>query len=156
MAVKYVFQMVIRHTNTFHSKALQNLPKLGFLVWKQTIWQPWWTRCRCTLFSWIFNYSSNIFLTVQNLRVASPVPLISVSWSLRRGCSQTGFGMKLRKLTVFSHPSYFEASWLTPPAKVRDVGSSCLQIQFCCVSIAKLFIVILTFLSFPYVQNHHN
>jgi hypothetical protein len=26
---------------SFQSKALQNLPKLGFLVWKETIWQPW-------------------------------------------------------------------------------------------------------------------
>jgi hypothetical protein len=38
-----MFQMVIKYTNIFHSKALQNLPKLGFLVWKQTIWQP----CSC-------------------------------------------------------------------------------------------------------------
>jgi hypothetical protein len=28
------------YTKIFHSKTLQNLPKLGFLVWKQTIWQP--------------------------------------------------------------------------------------------------------------------
>jgi hypothetical protein len=34
-------QMVIKYTNTFHSKYLQNLPKSGFLVSKQTIWQPW-------------------------------------------------------------------------------------------------------------------
>jgi hypothetical protein len=32
---------VIKYINIFRSKALQNLPKLGFLVWKQTIWQPW-------------------------------------------------------------------------------------------------------------------
>jgi hypothetical protein len=35
-----IFQMVIKYNNSFHSKALQILPKLGFLVWKQTIWQP--------------------------------------------------------------------------------------------------------------------
>jgi hypothetical protein len=33
--------MVIKDTKSFYSKTLQNLPKLGFLVWKQTIWQPW-------------------------------------------------------------------------------------------------------------------
>jgi hypothetical protein len=33
--------MVIKYTNIYHSKAIQNLPKLGFLVWKQNIWQPW-------------------------------------------------------------------------------------------------------------------
>jgi hypothetical protein len=27
-----IFQMVIKYTKIFHSKALQNLPKLGFLV----------------------------------------------------------------------------------------------------------------------------
>jgi hypothetical protein len=32
MAKKYII--------IFQSEALQNLPKLGFLVWKQTIWQP--------------------------------------------------------------------------------------------------------------------
>jgi hypothetical protein len=33
--------MVIKCNNIFYSKALQILPKLGFLVRKQTIWQPW-------------------------------------------------------------------------------------------------------------------
>jgi hypothetical protein len=33
-------QMVIKYTKIFHCKTIQNLPKLGFLVWKQTIWQP--------------------------------------------------------------------------------------------------------------------
>jgi hypothetical protein len=33
--------MVIKYTEIFRSKALQNLPKLEFLVLKQTIWQPW-------------------------------------------------------------------------------------------------------------------
>jgi hypothetical protein len=30
----------IKNTNIFLCKALQNLPKFGLLVWKQTIWQP--------------------------------------------------------------------------------------------------------------------
>jgi hypothetical protein len=37
--------MAIKHFNIFPSKALKTLPKLGFLVRKQTIWQPrsaWW------------------------------------------------------------------------------------------------------------------
>jgi hypothetical protein len=33
--------MAIKYTNSVDFKALQNLPKLGFLVWKYTIWQPW-------------------------------------------------------------------------------------------------------------------
>jgi hypothetical protein len=32
--------MVIKYINILQSKALQNLPKLGFLVIKETIWQP--------------------------------------------------------------------------------------------------------------------
>jgi hypothetical protein len=35
-----IFRMAIEYTNLSHSKTLQNLPKLGFLVLKYTIWQP--------------------------------------------------------------------------------------------------------------------
>jgi hypothetical protein len=35
-----IFQMAIKYINIFQSKAIQNLPKSGILVWKQTIWQP--------------------------------------------------------------------------------------------------------------------
>jgi hypothetical protein len=39
---KCMYQMVITLKNIFQSKAFQNLPKyLGYLVCKQTIWQPW-------------------------------------------------------------------------------------------------------------------
>jgi hypothetical protein len=34
-------QVSIKYTNIFKCKTLQNLPKFGFLVCKQTIWQPW-------------------------------------------------------------------------------------------------------------------
>jgi hypothetical protein len=40
-------QVSIKYTNIFHCKTLQNLPKFGFLVLKQTIWQPWLQRLRC-------------------------------------------------------------------------------------------------------------
>jgi hypothetical protein len=34
-------EMIIKYTKMiFHSKTHENLPKLGFLVLKQTIWQP--------------------------------------------------------------------------------------------------------------------
>jgi hypothetical protein len=33
-------QVSLKYTIIFHCKTLQNLPKFGFLVWKQTIWQP--------------------------------------------------------------------------------------------------------------------
>jgi hypothetical protein len=35
-----IFQIAINYINIFQSRALQNLPKVGFLVWKETIWQP--------------------------------------------------------------------------------------------------------------------
>jgi hypothetical protein len=34
-------QVSIKYTNIFNCKTLKNFPKLGFLVWNQTIWQPW-------------------------------------------------------------------------------------------------------------------
>jgi hypothetical protein len=40
--------MALKYTNIFHRKTVQNLPKLVFWVWKQTIWQP---RCGAVLFS---------------------------------------------------------------------------------------------------------
>jgi hypothetical protein len=39
MSVK-TFQMAIKYISISQSRALQNLPKLGFLVLKETIWQP--------------------------------------------------------------------------------------------------------------------
>jgi hypothetical protein len=33
--------MAIAYFNLLHSEASPNLPKLGFLVWKVAIWQPW-------------------------------------------------------------------------------------------------------------------
>jgi hypothetical protein len=36
-----MYQMVLNYTNIFHCNALQNTPKLGVLVWKYKIWQPW-------------------------------------------------------------------------------------------------------------------
>jgi hypothetical protein len=41
-----IFQLAIKCTNTFQSEALQNLPKLEYLVRKDTIWQPWTGRRR--------------------------------------------------------------------------------------------------------------
>jgi hypothetical protein len=38
-----IFSMTTIYIGILHSKALQNLPKLGFLVWKYTIWQHWLT-----------------------------------------------------------------------------------------------------------------
>jgi hypothetical protein len=43
-----IIQMAINLINSFQSKALKHLPKLGFWVWKQTIWQP--SLCRAAEF----------------------------------------------------------------------------------------------------------
>jgi hypothetical protein len=56
-------QMVIKYTNIFNCKTLQNLPKLGFLVWKQTIWQPWWPAAEertASAFGWFIGRLQNI------------------------------------------------------------------------------------------------
>jgi hypothetical protein len=41
IAVIYSKWPYATYTNIFHFKAFQNWPKLGFLVCKYTIWQPW-------------------------------------------------------------------------------------------------------------------
>jgi hypothetical protein len=41
ITIYQMVRMAIEYNKLFHSKALQNLPKLGFLVWQYTIWQPW-------------------------------------------------------------------------------------------------------------------
>jgi hypothetical protein len=33
--------MSLKYTTILHSKAFQTLPKLGFLAYKNTNWQPW-------------------------------------------------------------------------------------------------------------------
>jgi hypothetical protein len=43
ISIKYldkIFQVAIKYINIIQPKALQNLSKFVFLVWKQTIWQP--------------------------------------------------------------------------------------------------------------------
>jgi hypothetical protein len=58
-----IFQMIIKCNNIFHSKALQKLPKLGLLVWKQTIWQPWFP----AKFMISFLYGGTILITSLNI-----------------------------------------------------------------------------------------
>jgi hypothetical protein len=46
MGIKYtncikIDRIAVKFTNFFHCKTTQNLPKLGILVRKHTIWQPW-------------------------------------------------------------------------------------------------------------------
>jgi hypothetical protein len=36
-----IFLLAIEYAKLYHSKALENLAKMVFLVWKYTIWQPW-------------------------------------------------------------------------------------------------------------------
>jgi hypothetical protein len=33
----------MEYASIFHAKALQRIDKLGFLVWKYTFWQPWYS-----------------------------------------------------------------------------------------------------------------
>jgi hypothetical protein len=44
--------MAINYINIFQSKALQKISILGFLVWKQTIWQPWSHLCYVKKIIW--------------------------------------------------------------------------------------------------------
>jgi hypothetical protein len=61
--VRKMFQMEIKYSNIFHSKVLQNLSKLGFLVWK--------INHLATLMSWTSNetrfWKQKFFLVVDPL-----------------------------------------------------------------------------------------
>jgi hypothetical protein len=48
VSIKYLFEMAIKYINIFLSETLKIFPKMGFLVGKQTIWQPC-SKCRLTL-----------------------------------------------------------------------------------------------------------
>jgi hypothetical protein len=51
--------MVLKNCNIFHAEALQNFPKLRFLVWKCIIWQPWDAVC--------YSVSKDDFLSIIEL-----------------------------------------------------------------------------------------
>jgi hypothetical protein len=64
-----IFQMTIKYTSIFHSKALQNWSKLGFLDWKQTIWQPWPERRVCQTCAFFRSKKSFQRSTLENVRL---------------------------------------------------------------------------------------
>jgi hypothetical protein len=58
--------MALKYINIFPSKAIQNLPKFGSLVWKETIWQTWsqppkkWQTLRIATKKWNWEISAQI------------------------------------------------------------------------------------------------
>jgi hypothetical protein len=60
----------IKYTSIFHCKTLQKLPKLRFLVWKYTLWQPWSERdkdkIKCIL--WLAVQNTNGFFYIMDKR----------------------------------------------------------------------------------------
>jgi hypothetical protein len=53
-------QMAIKYTNIFHCKTLQNLPKLRFLVWIYTIWQPCCVQVLFPLKRWLSRFLNGL------------------------------------------------------------------------------------------------
>jgi hypothetical protein len=49
MVVKYSKRPEYMYNKNFHSKVLKNIPQLGFLVRKETFWQPWLARLQTFL-----------------------------------------------------------------------------------------------------------
>jgi hypothetical protein len=41
--------MAIKYNNSLHAKALKNITNWEILVWKYSIWQPWYFGVRCPL-----------------------------------------------------------------------------------------------------------
>jgi hypothetical protein len=68
-----IFQMAITCTIIFYSKAIQNLPQLEFLVWKQTIWQPWPRVAECILITKIFSHYKNALSYYVGTAQALPI-----------------------------------------------------------------------------------
>jgi hypothetical protein len=73
-------QMDIKFTNIFHCKTHQNLPKLGFLGWKYTIWQPCLENITPDLKEWDRNWREEIFFTRDRLRACQLC--VCPSWHL--------------------------------------------------------------------------
>jgi hypothetical protein len=70
-----IFEMAIKYSNNFQSKVHQNLPKLGLLVWKCTIWQPW---SRPVFFIWIISNDTpaNELMKYERKVVHHPSPVL--------------------------------------------------------------------------------
>jgi hypothetical protein len=95
-----IFQMAIKHINIFQSKDLRKLPKLGFLVWKQTIWQPWSTR--------YLNFF--LLLICQRWNFDLSLERISLSWAFWKQVCAPALGLKwlpyeqMRQIKNFKMP----------------------------------------------------
>jgi hypothetical protein len=78
-------QLVIIYTKIFNFKTLLNLSKLGFLILKQTIWQPWWLplllqRNRLHFFWW----SKTILFRNQFSNIFNEI-IFMIKWTLSNG-----------------------------------------------------------------------
>jgi hypothetical protein len=67
-----IFQMTLKYTNIFHSKVLQNLPNLDFLVWK-------YTYHLATLLPTTEKMKKNRFKTKKKIRCIFSLPTQKVS-----------------------------------------------------------------------------
>jgi hypothetical protein len=66
--VRFVLQTAIKYTHIFHSKALQNIPKLGFLYeFVYAIWQPC-RDCRACPPKFMGENVKNVFANYSFLR----------------------------------------------------------------------------------------
>jgi hypothetical protein len=61
---KKIYQIPVKYTNIFHSKALKNWPILGIRVCKNTIWQPLlflYTNCVFNVYLFCYFYLFLVF-----------------------------------------------------------------------------------------------
>jgi hypothetical protein len=107
MTVKYS-KMTIKYTSIFHSNALQNLLKLGFLVCKQTIWQPCFP---FLLFAFSACYSTCVqhFLFIERSAIYERI-ILPPPKKMKSRKTQTAMGNKFNKVvglaTGFENNSY--------------------------------------------------
>jgi hypothetical protein len=112
-------QVAIKYTNIFQCKTLQNLPKFGFLVWKQTIWQPclFLEKQGCQIFLGTTSKNGeNIYqMTIKYTRCPQKRPNGRKIDQIAIKCTNNIFHCKLKLLKLRRqrrlHPIYTQVSW---------------------------------------------
>jgi hypothetical protein len=105
-----IFQVAIEYTKLFDSKALQILPKLGFLVWKYTIWQP----CPGQLFNTLSMVTPKRSITIAKL-ISRSHPNLPAHIGMHKTCHRCNW-----LVNKWPAPEMLEPilrSWFTTPAK---------------------------------------
>jgi hypothetical protein len=108
----------IKYNIILHCKTLQNLPKFGFLVCFQTIWQPWTKRLKCmfclVFFTAGYNWILNALLTIPHFFVSKPASDIFL---IRKYADAKGpiFQVCKKVVSIFAQFCFLSFAFVTSP-----------------------------------------